>query len=110
MVELALGCTGLGELSLPDELKSKLQSTVAAEDHHLAASIYEKQAQLAETAALKYEDTARKINPLEDPKNIRRSGLTIAGQQCRNEAAELKRLADHHRQKAETSQASHQAK
>lgn len=109
MVEPALGCSGIGEWSLPTELKSRLQSTVVAEDHLLAALLYQKQAQLTETEAVKYEDAARKIAPLEDPKNFRRSGFTIASQQCRKEAVDLQRLADNHRQKAETLQANRQA-
>ncbi|HLZ34545.1 MAG TPA: hypothetical protein VKP13_11040 [Nitrospira sp.] len=109
-VESALGCSGVGELSLPVELESKLQSIAAAEDHLSAALLYQKQAEQVQTTALKYEDTAQKITQPEDPKNFRRSGLKIAGQQCRKEAVELQRLADYHRQKAETLQANHQAK
>ena len=97
-------------MSLPLELESKLQSIAAAEDHLSAALLYQKQAEQVQTTALKYEDTAQKITQPEDPKNFRRSGLKIAGQQCRKEAVELQRLADYHRQKAETLQANHQAK
>lgn len=110
MVESALGCPGVGEWRLPAEIESKLQSTAAAEDHLSAASIYQKAAQEVEMTALKFEDSAQKITQLEDPKNFRRSGLKIAGQQCRKEAIDLQRLADHHRHKAETLQANHQAK
>lgn len=110
MVESALGCPGVGEWRLPAELESKLESTAAAEDHLSAALIYQKQAEQVEITALKFEDSAQKITQLEDPKNFRRSGLKIAGQQCRKEAIDLQRLADHHRQKAETLQANHQAK
>ena len=110
MVEPALGCPGVGEWRLPAELESKLQSTAAAEDLLSAALIYQKQAQQVEITALKFEDSAQKITQLEDPKNFRRSGLKIAGQQCRKEAIELQGLADHHRQKAETLQENHRAK
>lgn len=109
MVESALGCPGVGEWRLPAELESKLQSTAAADDHLSAAFIYQKQAQQVEITALKFEDSAQKLTQLEDPKNFRRSGLKIAGQQCRKEVIELRKLADHHRQKAETLQENHRA-
>ena len=110
MVESAFGCPGVDEGRMPAELESKLQETAAAEDHLSAALLYQKQARQTELTALKFEDAAQKITPLEDPKNFRRSGLKIVGQQCRKEAIELQRLADHHRQRAETIQANHQAK
>ena len=109
MVESALACPGVGEWRLPAELESKLQSTAAAEDHLSAALIYQKQAQQVEGTALQFEDSAQKITQLEDPKQFRRNGLKIAGQQCRKEAVELQKLADHHRQKAETLQEKHRA-
>lgn len=109
LTEPVLACPGVGEWRLPAELESKLQSTAAAEDHLSAALIYQKQAQQAEVTALKFEDSARKITPLEDPKNFRRSGLKIAGQECRKEVIELRKLADHHQQIAETLQESYRA-
>ncbi|MDE3218327.1 MAG: hypothetical protein KGO23_03015 [Nitrospirota bacterium] len=110
MAESALGCPGVGDWRLPAELESKLQSTAAADDHLSAALIYQKQAQQVEITALKFEDSALKITQAEDPKNFRRSSLKNAGQQCRKEAIEFQRLADDHRQKAETLQENHRAK
>lgn len=109
LAESALACPGVGEWRLPAELESKLQSTPAADDHLSAALIYQKQIQQIEVTALKFEDSAQKITQLEDPKNFRRSGLKIAGQQCRKEAIELRKLADHHQQKAEALQENNSA-
>ncbi|HEX7766486.1 MAG TPA: hypothetical protein VF443_07205 [Nitrospira sp.] len=109
LAESALACPGVGEWRLPAELESKLQSTPAAEDHLSAALIYQKQAQQVEVTALKFEDSAQKITQPEDPKNFRRSGLKIASQQCRKEVSELRKLADHHQQKAEALQENNRA-
>ncbi len=89
-------CPGMGDMALPAELGSRLGSGATAEDHRSAASIYLRQAQEAEMTASRMEDSVKAVTQLEDPKEFRRSSLRMAAQQCRKQAAELRKLAEQH--------------
>lgn len=91
------GCVEMGA-SHP---ATKVEGPATAEDHLVAALMYEKRAQQLELEALKFEEETARITIHEDSKGFRRSALRTAAQSCRKEVSELKDLARQHRQKAE---------
>lgn len=78
-------------------LRSEESSTLAhasAEDHLAAALLYLERAQQLELEALKYEQEAEHIEPLEDTKGFRREALRITAAAHRRDAQTLRNLAD----------------
>lgn len=68
-------------------------------DHAMIAQFYEQESQRLASEAEKYAEEAAAIDPLQDPKGIRRGELLTAAQQHRHEAAEMKQRAASHTMK-----------
>src|SRR3954452_20350614 len=59
---------------------------LTAEEHLVAAGLYDREAQSQAAAATQYEQRAEALSPLMDPKGFRRSGLVTAAQERRRKA------------------------
>ncbi len=87
------GCSAFAQRDMPTDLADRIAGEKGtADDYMTAAMLYLQKAQQVQTQAEQYQAMASTIKPLEDPKGIRRSGLTIAAQERRNDAAELQHL------------------
>ena len=95
-----IGCSGVAATQLDSSLASN--ESESADDHMAAAMLYQSKAQQLAAEADRYEATASKIGPYEDPKGFRRGGLTTAGQEKRNAARQMDELYAVHFEKAQT--------
>ncbi|MGH7255389.1 MAG: hypothetical protein ACREI3_06390, partial [Nitrospirales bacterium] len=84
------------------DLHSQLTSNGTADDYMTAALLYQKEAQRLKSRAQQLEQKAQAIEPIQDPKGIRRNGLLLAAQEARVEASTMEQLYATHRTKAET--------
>ncbi len=96
------------ERVLPDPLKSRLASHATADDHRVAAFLYQQESQRSQDEANKYKEAAASIRAIEDPKGFRRSALTTAAQTYQQYADEMQQLYAAHQTKAETMMGQHQ--
>ncbi len=97
-----MGCSLAADRVLPAPLENRVTSNGNADDHMLAAMLYQQEAQRLQTEATRYEQEAAAIDPLEDPKGFRRNGLLTAAQRSRTQAAEMQQLYAVHYTKAQT--------
>lgn len=98
-----VGCSFSGDQVLPANLESRVSSSNANADDHLAAALlYQQEARRAQTEADKYEEAAASIKPIEDPKGFRRSALRTAAQEHQDTASEMQQLYAAHEAKALT--------
>jgi hypothetical protein len=94
---LALGMV-IGAIGCATNLDSRLHAAVAtdrpitAEEHFLAAKLYDREAQSQVELASQYERRADALNPYMDTKGFRRGGLMAAAQEHRRKAAEMQQL------------------
>ncbi|MDE3218906.1 MAG: hypothetical protein KGO23_05990 [Nitrospirota bacterium] len=93
-----IGCSGV----TATQLDGRLPSNASADAHMAAAMLYQSKAQQLEAEADRYEATASKIGPYEDPKGFRRGGLTTAAQSKRGAAERMQELSAVHSEKAQT--------
>ncbi|HLZ33224.1 MAG TPA: hypothetical protein VKP13_04350 [Nitrospira sp.] len=109
---LILVATGLMPIAcervLPGPLESRLASNATADDHLVAAFLYQKESQRAQDEANKYKQAAASIRAIEDPKGFRRNALTMAAQTYQQYADEMQQLYAAHQMKAETMMGRHQ--
>jgi hypothetical protein len=96
------GCSIAGEGVLPTNVENRVAQNGAADDHLAAAHLYQKEAQKAQAGAIKYEQAAASIKPIEDPKGFRRNALMTAAQEQHKRAGEMQQLYATHQTKAET--------
>jgi hypothetical protein len=82
------GCSAV----LPEALEEKLASTPTADDHLMAARLYQDKAQALTAEAIQYETAVSKIGRYDDPKGFRRAALTMGAQEKRHEAQEMQQL------------------
>lgn len=66
------------------------------EDHAMLARFYQQESERLASEAEKYAEDAAAIDPLQDPKGIRRNELLTAAQQHRQQAAEMSKRATLH--------------
>ena len=78
----------------PTPSSSLPMSVPRAEDHLSAALLYLERAQQLELEALKYEQEADHIEPLEDTKGFRREALRRTAAKHRGDAQKVRELAD----------------
>lgn len=96
-----LGLSGCSSVTAT-EVENTLGSNGNAADHMAAAMRYQSIAQELAAEAERYEATALKIGPYEDPKGIRRGGLMTAAQEKRGAARRMEGLYAVHFEKAHT--------
>jgi hypothetical protein len=70
------------------------------EDHVIMARFYQQESERLESEAEQYAEEAAAINPLQDPKGIRRNALLTIAEQHWQQAAEMKKRAILHGTKA----------
>lgn len=97
-----MGCSLAAGQVLPAPLESLVTSNGSADDHMMAATLYQQEAQRLHAEAARYEQEATAIEPLQDPKGFRRNGLLAAAQRNRTQAAEMQQLYAAHYTKAQT--------
>jgi hypothetical protein len=82
------GCSAV----LPETLEEKLASTPTADDHLIAARLYQDKAQALTAEAVEFETAVSKIGRYADTKGFRRAALTMGAQEKRHEAQEMQQL------------------
>ncbi len=87
---------------LPETLEEKLASTPTADDHLMAARLYQDKAQALTAKAVEFETAVSKIGRYDDPKGFRRAALTMGAQENRQEAQEMQELYATHLAEAQT--------
>lgn len=110
IIAMVLGATGWGMMGcslaadhvLPAPLENLVTSNGSADDHMMAATLYQQEAQRLQAEAARYEQEAAAIEPLQDPKGFRRNGLLAASQRNRTQAAEMQQFYAAHYTKAQT--------
>jgi hypothetical protein len=91
------GCASPGGTLLPAELERNLAADGTSEDHEVAATLYEKEAQQLETEAARSEDRVKTLERMAlDPQGFQRSHLLSHVRQNRKHAGELQALANQH--------------
>ena len=96
-----LNFAGCGAV-LPETLEEKLASTPTADDHLIAARLYQDKAQALTAEAIQYETAVSKIDRYDDTKGFRRAALTMAAQEKRHDAQEMQELYATHLAQAQT--------
>lgn len=97
-----IGCSLAADRVLPAPLESRVASNGNADDHMTAAMLYQQEAQRRAAEVIQYEQEAAAIQPIEDPKGFRRSGLLTAAHSSRAQAADMLQLYAEHYTKAQT--------
>jgi hypothetical protein len=101
-----LGGALIGTIGCATNLDSKLYAAVGtdrpltAEEHLVAAKLYDQEAQSQAEAATQYERRADAVSPLMDPKGFRRSGFVTAAQESRRKAGDMQQRYVFHQNQA----------
>ena len=91
------GCSAVGRQILSANLEGRLASNGTADDHLVAAMLYQQQAEKHAETAAKFERRAAELTQLLDTKGFRRAGLITAAQEHRKKAEKMQQLyAAHH--------------
>ncbi|MEP6888773.1 MAG: hypothetical protein ABI945_10705 [Nitrospirales bacterium] len=102
---MLLGGALIAAIGCATNLDSSLHAAVGAdhpltaEEHLLAAGLYDQESQSQAKTALQYERRADTLSPYMDPKGFRRAGLMTAAQEHRRNAAHLQQLHVFHQSK-----------
>ena len=98
---MLLGLTGCSSV-LPDQLQGKLDANGSADDHMVAAMLYQNEAKRLDAEADRYEQRLASIGASADPKGFHRESLRIAAEESRRAAEQMQTLYASHFERAQT--------